>query len=38
MNQSGQLSAIGTALTKIIDQFLQANNKYPFQHASLSLY
>ena len=30
MNLEGQLSAMGAALTKIVDDYLQQNGKYPF--------
>ena len=30
MNVKGQLDAIGTALTKLVDEYLQSINKYPF--------
>jgi len=37
MNQPGQLSSMTEALSKVVDQYLESNNLYPFNHASLAL-
>ena len=38
MNQSGQLSALGSILTQVIDGYLKSTHQYPFNTASLALY